>query len=63
MTMTVKNQRRFLRRYKDMDARIRRGQAPTLEDRELIHKALVIMRAVLSADFSTPDEAPLVRNG
>lgn len=60
MTMTVKDQRRFLRRYKDMDARIRRGQAPTLEDREMIHTALVIMRAVLSANFSVSDEAPQV---
>ena len=58
MMMTVKEQLRFLQAFQDMDARISRGQAPTLEDRELIHRALVIMKAVLTADDTERDGTP-----
>ena len=53
--MTVKEQRAFLCDFPGADARIRRGQAPTLRDRETIHKALVMVYSMLVADLTEKD--------
>ena len=55
--MTVKEQRAFLCNLPGADTRIRRGQAPTLQDREMIHKALVMVYAMLIVDFNEKEES------
>ena len=54
--MTVKEQRAFLCNLPGADTRIRRGQAPTLRDRETIHKALVMVYSMLIADLTEKEE-------
>lgn len=54
--MTVKEQRAFLCNFPGADTRIRRGQAPTLRDRETIHKALVMVYSMLIADLTEKEE-------
>ena len=54
--ITIADQHRFLRAYRDTDRRIRCGQELTLRDRELIHMALTMVYTVLSADIAAPLE-------
>ena len=56
--LSLCEQREFLRNCCNADRRIRLGQAPTLQDRTLIHQALAMVYAMLSADTTMQGEIP-----
>ena len=56
--ITVSEQRRFLRSYRDTGRRIRCGQELTLQDRELIHMSLTMVYTLFSTELGTQNEAP-----
>ena len=60
--ITIAEQRKFLRSYRDTDRRIRCGQELTLKDRELIHTALTMVYTLFSTEFRMQDEALQARD-